>query len=443
MRAKIHKELLATSALATLLTLLLSMFAFYGIFKEQVIADLRADAMLLKSMHVFEKPETLHPDGYELEPDKLRITVIAAEGAVLFDTNAAAASMESHEGRPEVREALLQGEGYGSRRSETLDKKLFYYALDLGNGSVLRISREARSFFSVAGNLLPMAAAVALFLFPLCLIFANYFTKGLMKPIEQMAENLSDTDVAVAYKEFVPFVSTIRRQHEAILKNAALRQEFTANVSHELKTPLTAISGYAQLIEHGMAGEENTARFAGEIQKNSKRLLSLINDILQLSRLDEKEQELEDTDVDLYGLAEDCIRQLEMAARHQEVTIRLSGKTAVIRADRHLIEELAYNLCDNAIRYNNRGGRVTVTVSETAGRACLSVQDSGIGIPKEHQIRVFERFYRVDKSRSRATGGTGLGLAIVKHIAAQYGAEISLESEEGQGTKIRVCFPVK
>ncbi|MCI8455218.1 MAG: two-component sensor histidine kinase [Lachnospiraceae bacterium] len=440
MKAKIHKELLATSALAMLLTLLFSMLAFYGIFKEQVFADLRADAMLLKSMHVFEKPETLCPDSYELEPDKLRITVIAAEGAVLFDTNAAAGSMESHEDRPEVREAFLQGEGSKSRRSKTLDKKLFYYAVDLGNGSVLRISREARSFLAVALDLLPMAVAAVLLLLPVCLVFASYFTKSLMRPIEQMAETLSEPDAAVVYKEFVPFMTTIRRQHEDILKNAALRQEFTANVSHELKTPLTAISGYAQLIEHGMAGEENIARFAGEIHKNSKRLLSLINDILQLSRLDEKNQEPDYTAVDLYRLSEDCLCQLEMVARRQGVTIRLSGKSAVIRADRHLMEELLYNLCDNAIRYNNQGGLVKVTVSETAGQVCLSVQDSGIGIPKEHQMRVFERFYRVDKSRSRATGGTGLGLAIVKHIAAQHGAEVFLESEEGKGTEIRVVF---
>ena len=205
-------------------------------------------------------------------------------------------------------------------------------------------------------------------------------------------------------------MAKIRQQHEDILKSARMRQEFTANVSHELKTPLTAISGYAELIEHGMAGQEDTVRFAGEIHKNASRLLTLINDIIQLSELDSDTNKVEYTDVDLYQVASDCVDMLKMNAEKQDVTMRLCGKPSIVFADRQQMEELVYNLCDNAIRYNRRGGSVTVTVNTEGQTVFLSVKDTGIGIPREHQERVFERFYRVDKSRSKATGGTGLGV---------------------------------
>ena len=218
------------------------------------------------------------------------------------------------------------------------------------------------------------------------------------------------------------------------------QRQFLSDASHELKTPLTAISGYAELIEHGMADAENSKRFAGEIHKNSVRLLSLINDIIQLSQLDGGKNHSEYADIDLYKLAAECVDMLKMNARKQNVTMKLCGKPCTVYADRQLMEELLYNLCDNAIRYNNRGGSVTVTVDEKDGHVFLSIKDTGIGIPTEHQDRVFERFYRVDKSRSKATGGTGLGLAIVKHIVAQHGASISLESQAGKGTEIRVEF---
>ena len=440
MKRKIHKELLVTSALAILLTLMFALFVFYGLFQEQIVGDLRADAWVMRSMHVFDDVTNLRLDSYDLGPENLRITVVGADGTVVFDSNADTAAMGSHEDRPEVRQAFETGEGSGSRRSETMDKNLFYYALRLDNGNVLRIAREADSFLAVFQNMLPTVIGVSALLFLFSIFLSNYFTRSLVEPIEQMAKNISDPGQEVVYKELAPFVATIRQQHEDILKSAQMRQEFTANVSHELKTPLTAISGYAELIEHGMAGKDNAARFAGEIHKNAVRLLSLINDIIQLSQLDGGKRQVEYTDVDLYKLAEECVDMLNMNAQKQNVTMKLCGRSAIVHADRQLMEELLYNLCDNAIRYNNRGGRVTVTVDEEDGHVFLDVKDTGIGIPKEHQDRVFERFYRVDKSRSKATGGTGLGLAIVKHIVAQHGARIRLESQVGKGTEIRVVF---
>lgn len=440
MKNKLHMELLSTSTLAIVLTLVFAMMAFYGLFKEQVVSDLKADALVLKNMHVFDQVDTIHQDAYDMGPDSLRVTVIDTDGTVLFDSNADAAAMENHADRPEVKAALENGEGSGSRSSETVDKNLFYYAVRLDNGTVIRVSREADSLFAVLRNMMPAILGVLLLLFLLCFFLSNYFTRSLVEPIEHMAENISDTGAEAVYKELAPFVAKIRQQHEDILRSAQMRQEFTANVSHELKTPLTAISGYAELIEHGMASGADTVRFAGEIHNNASRLLTLINDIIQLSQLDSDTCKVEYTDVDLYQVAEECVDMLKMNAEKQGVTMRLCGKPSIVFADRQQMEELVYNLCDNAIRYNKRGGSVTVTVNTEKTHVFLSVRDTGIGISAEHQDRIFERFYRVDKSRSKATGGTGLGLAIVKHIVSQHGAELSLESQEGKGTEMKVVF---
>ena len=311
------------------------------------------------------------------------------------------------------------------------------YRLD--NGRILRIAREGDNIFALTQNMMMTVVGVFVLLFFFCILMANYFTKNLVAPIEQMAENLSEPGTQAAYKELVPFMNKIRQQHEDILKSSQVRQEFTANVSHELKTPLTAISGYAELIEHGMSGE-NTERFASEIHKNAARLLTLINDIIQLSQLDGGKKDVEYRDLDLFPLARECVDMLQMNAQKQNVTIRVQGGEAPVFADKQLMEELIYNLCDNAIRYNKKDGTVTVTTGIENGHTFLSVKDTGIGISAKHQERVFERFYRVDKSRSKATGGTGLGLAIVKHIVAQHGAKLTLESEQGKGTEIRVEF---
>jgi hypothetical protein len=237
-----------------------------------------------------------------------------------------------------------------------------------------------------------------------------------------------------------PFVATIKQQHVDILKHSQMRQEFTANVSHELKTPLTAISGYAELIASGMTSGEDTIHFATEIHKSAERLQYLINDIIKLSELDSDDTKIEFETLDLHEMALNCQAMMEIPAEKNEVTVEVQGEATSVRGNRNLIDELIYNLCSNAVRYNKKGGKVTIITRTEDGHPTLIVKDTGIGIPKEAQERVFERFYRVDKSRSKSTGGTGLGLAIVKHIVAQHEAQISLESEEGAGTEIKVTF---
>lgn len=220
-----------------------------------------------------------------------------------------------------------------------------------------------------------------------------------------------------------------------------LRREFSANVSHELKTPLTSISGFAELMSQGLVPADKVREFSLDIQKECTRLTNLVEDIIDLSRLEEGGGDMTWEDIDLYTLCDDVLQSLEPVAKRQTVTLRLAGESLQVRGVYQVLREMIYNLCDNAIKYNRSGGSVTVTVARSAGRASVAVADTGIGIPYEDQSRVFERFYRVDKSHSRAIGGTGLGLSIVKHAAALHGAEIKLQSQPEDGTVITVLFP--
>lgn len=220
-----------------------------------------------------------------------------------------------------------------------------------------------------------------------------------------------------------------------------LRREFSANVSHELKTPLTSISGFAELMSQGLVPPDKVREFSLDIQKECTRLTNLVEDIIDLSRLEEGGGDMTWEDIDLYTLCDDVLQSLEPVAKRQAVTLRLAGESLQVRGVYQVLREMIYNLCDNAIKYNRSGGSVTVTVARSAGRASVAVADTGIGIPYEDQSRVFERFYRVDKSHSRAIGGTGLGLSIVKHAAALHGAEIKLQSQPEDGTVITVLFP--
>ena len=289
----------------------------------------------------------------------------------------------------------------------------------------------------------PLIIILLVVLWFACMSLANVLTTKIIKPIQEMAEDIGKKDAGRSYEELQPIMEAIRKQHEDVLISAQIRQEFTANVSHELKTPLTSISGYSELIEAGMANEEDTRRFAGEIHKNANRLLSLINDTLELSKLDTLSDEMQMEQVDLYEVAQTCADMLELHAKKRGVTILVEGKEAYVNGSRQMLEEVVYNLCDNAIRYNKENGYVTICVENRMDTVVFRVIDTGIGIPKEHQERVFERFYRVDKSRSKSTGGTGLGLAIVKHIVAIHGAHLELQSEENVGSVITITFNKK
>lgn len=441
MKKKINKRLMGTATLAILTTLLLTVAVCYNLFKNQVLEDLRVYAKAVA--YIPWLPEEGFADfERELNGDNIRITLIEKDGRVIYDSEASAPAMDNHKDRPEIKKALELGEGSTIRKSDTLDKNTYYYAILLDNGNVLRAAKDADSIYSLMELAVPYILVMVIVLFLICGVLAYFMAEGIMRPVKMIAQDVENVEKIEAYEEMKPFIDAIKNQHDDVLQNARIRQEFTANVSHELKTPLTAISGYSELIENGMVvQEEEIRRFAGEIHGNAGRLLTLINDVIRLSELDSSETDEAWEPVNLKESAENCVSMLQISAKKHQVSLFVEGENAVIMANKQMVDEVLYNLCDNAIRYNKENGSVTVTVKDRLNTAVLTVRDTGIGIPKEHQERIFERFYRVDKSRSKSTGGTGLGLAIVKHILIKLNAEIALESEEGKGTEITVTFP--
>ena len=437
MKKKIFKYFACMITVAILATTLLLSWVNYEMFKGRVMDDLEAyGRMFAVEMNgEAETQSALH----SLEED-IRVTLVHADGTVYYDNFADPNAMDNHANRPEIRQALENGSGSDIRNSSTVDQSAFYYAVRLKNGDVMRLAQEASNIWSVYFRSMPLIMLLAAGMACVSLYLAHLLTARLVQPIERMTAHLNNVSGVARYPELEPFMDMIEQQHEEILRSANMRVEFTANVSHELKTPLTSISGYAELIESGMAQGEQAKTFAAEIHKSANRLLTLINDIIRLSQMDAPMPDLKFEPVDLAQIAANTFEQLEMSARKADVTLQLDAKPAMVEAERQMMDELLYNLCDNAIRYNVHGGSVKLEVRPIRDKVIVCVQDTGIGISPENQEHVFERFYRVDKSRSKATGGTGLGLAIVKHIAVKHNAQIELESELGRGTRISVIF---
>ena len=441
MKIRINIRLVGIAILAIIATVIGTTMIYYNLFEGQVRSDLSVSAKLLKDTKYFESVD-IDVDQIDLSTDldELRVTWIDKDGTVLYDNDASAEQLQNHYDRPEIQEAFKQGEGEAVRRSDTMNEDTFYYALRLDNGTVLRVATNAQSIWAVFISAIPIILLIILLIISICIAISHLLTKQLLKPIEVMVENLENADYESPYRELDPLAEMLRTQHTDILSAAKVRQDFTANVSHELKTPLTAISGYAELLEGGMVGPEKQNHFYQEIRKNADRLLALINDILRLSDLDRKDSELHFTEVDLYETVSECMEVLSVNAKQRNVTIELEGERSIVWGNKDMLKELVENLGQNAIRYNNPNGKVKISVGTMDGQVALTVKDNGIGIPASEQQRIFERFYRVDKSRSKATGGTGLGLAIVKHIVEIHDAKIELDSAPGVGTTISVLF---
>ena len=263
-------------------------------------------------------------------------------------------------------------------------------------------------------------------------------TASIVKPINNL--NIQEPEKNFVYEELSPLLERIQKQNSEQKKNEQMRREFSANVSHELKTPLTSISGYAELIQNGMVKAEDIPAFAGKITKESARLLALIEDTIKISRLDEKRIMIDKERINLLEVAKDVRERLLPLAAKNRIDIRVTGEPVYRMAVEQMIDELMYNVCENAMKYNKPGGKVVIHISKSGEKGKITVTDTGIGIPKAHQERIFERFYRVDKSHSRQTGGTGLGLAIVKHVVEYHDGTIQLDSEEGHGTVMTVVI---
>lgn len=371
----------------------------------------------------------------------VRITLVAKDGTVIADSQESANKLGNHLNRQEIQQAIKNGEATVTRHSDTQEKKVYYFAKQLDNGNILRVSAEAKSIGKFFSDYI-----IYIFLCIIVVIVAAVFvsmgiTKSIVKPITQLGQSLDNIDKFKSDEELKPLVNALLQQKKKQKMLDKQKKQFTANVSHELKTPLTSIAGYAELIETGMAKPEDIKPFAGVIRKQALRLVSLSEDIIQLSQLEESDDEdMSFESVNLYEIAQRCVEALNINAINKCVTLNLTGEECYIRGKAQLVEELVYNLCDNAIRYNKENGNVTVTVTPLEKGASVSVKDTGIGIPKKYQERIFERFFRVDKSRSKATGGTGLGLAIVKHITQLHDAKLEISSEESKGTEIIVTF---
>jgi len=443
MKRKINLRLSFIAVVAILTTTVGITLVYYNLFQKQVRGDLKQNAKLLVETEVFQNA---YSNGKEhahnlkkLKSENFRITWIDNDGTVLFDNDTDATGLSNHLDRPEIKDAFMYGEGESTRRSDTMNMNTYYYALLLENKTVLRVSTQARTIINVLMTALPVIVGIVAFILFGCVIIGHLLTVKIMKPLEIMAENLDDGK-SPAYKELEPFAYKIRSQHENILAAAKSRQDFTANVSHELKTPITAISGYAELIEREMVEKDDEKHIAQQIRHNADRLLSIVNDIIKLSELDNIEIPGNFETVDLYAVAKECINDIKPMADKRQILLSLKGTSAGINGDRALIREMIDNLVQNAIRYNKEKGKVEIIVEIKNTHPMITVRDTGIGIPADRLDRVFERFYRVDKSRSRETGGTGLGLAIVKHIVELHSAECTINSKLGEGTEIIVSF---
>ncbi len=431
----------------SVVSILVSLTVFYSTFLEESQENLSAEADFVAAGVEVEGIGYLEKLPFHRD---IRITWIGADGQVLFDTDADPALMDNHSDRPEFLSALETGEGESRRISGTLSDWVIYRAVRISDGSVVRLCLLEVSPLAMLGNaalpliLMLLAALVA------ALVIAAATVQRIVTPINRI--NLRSPNSGGVYTELVPLTERIVDQNQQIDDHIAqiqaaheeqdrFRREFTANVSHELKTPLTSISGFAEIIRDGLVRPEDISHFAGTIYQEAQRLILLVGDILKLSRMDDHRIPIQKEPVDLYELSQVILDRLRPQAEKHGITLTLTGGHTQILGSYQIADEMIYNLCDNAIKYNRPGGSVTVTLQQEPDIVVLTVRDTGIGIPQEHQERIFERFYRVDKNRSRSIGGTGLGLSIVKHGAIFHNAELSLESVPGEGTAITLRFP--
>ena len=380
-----------------------------------------------------------------LNGGETRMTIVSGEGWVLSDSHAGTDLTVNRADRMEFTKALAYGSGEAIRRSDTLGAETFYYAVLLENGSVLRLSRTLYSLGEVFMSTLPWLIAVMIVILVLAHFIVHRLTKNIIKPLTAVDFESTDTGEPL-YEELLPYVKKIELQKQEISdqiltlrKAETQRREFSANVSHELKTPLTTISALAEMIAKGMVNAEDIADFASKISSRSHRLINIIEDIIRLSEFDESKVGKDFTTFDIHELAEQVMDSLQEKATEKEVAIKLTGQPLQVQANSRLLEELLTNLIDNGIKYNKVGGSVTVNICEENGFCKISVSDTGIGISKKHHSRIFERFYRVDSSRSKKTGGTGLGLSIVKHIAEHHNGRAVMDSTIGKGTTF-ICY---
>lgn len=549
MDKKIFNSTFLTSIFILLISFVLIFVVLFNHSQNQLINELESEANYISYAVENEGIGYISNfDGY----DK-RITLVSADGTVLVDTLADASDLDNHADREEIKAATIGGYGTSTRYSDTMMKNTVYFAKQLSDGTILRVSATQDSVFVLLLSLVYPLSVIIIVALIVSLIISHRVSKSIIKPINEL--DLDNPAGNEAYEELTPLLKKISAQKRTIekqvraarqrqeefnlitenmsegllvidanasvlsynkaairllqidnIKNGGsvllfnrtkgfrelvenvlsgnrsereishdsntynlianpvyeggavigaviviiditesvqreqLRREFTSNVSHELKTPLTSISGFAEMMKSGGTPDDTVVDFSASIYDEAQRLITLVTDIIKISELDENPSVFEKQNIDLYTLSQSVIKRLKPVADKQNISLNLMGDTACVFGTPKIVDEMIYNLCDNAIKYNKENGNVDVIINTTDNKINLTIRDTGIGIPMSEQSRVFERFYRVDKSHSKQLGGTGLGLAIVKHAAAYTGAEINLESVENVGTSVTVSF---
>ena len=423
-----RKKILNHTCLLVVVSMFLTFFAaslvMYSKYNEDLKQSVRDSIRYIQNG--VEKMGDSYLDKKLDEASAARITLLDGEGNVLFDSLENPAMLENHSNRPEFIEAEKNGYAETMRYSETLSKQNFYCAVKLSDGNILRVGSTTDSVFSTMLSSFSILGVLLILILLLSFFLVRRQTKDLIEPINTL--DLEHPLKEVQYEEMRPLLERVDEQNHQIAKQMeelkaaeAVRREFSANVSHELKTPLMSISGYAELMMNGMVPENKIQEFSGRIYH-------------------EKDSDMPFESVDLYELAEDIILHLNSVASKKNIQLQLDGHSVSVEGVRQVLYEMLYNIADNAVRYTEKNGTVKIYAGQRGSHPYYRVEDNGIGIPKEEQKRIFERFYRVDKSHSRETGGTGLGLSIVKHGALMHNAEIILDSAPGQGTKMELVF---
>ena len=466
---KIFKNIFLTSLVAVLLSVCLILFIFYEHFETLMMANVKEEANLL-----INGMSHAGADYFEdfTPSDGIRITWVDADGTVLYDSETEAINLENHKEREEIKEALASGEADIIRYSDTLSETTVYYAKRMSDGTVIRLSYGYNMIADVLKSMLQPVLLMMLVLGAIMYLVAKYTAKVIVSPINEINLEEGRMGDGTNYAELKPLLSRIRRQNIQIDTNIRklkrehenqenFRREFTANVSHELKTPLTSISGISEMMMNGIIKDEDIPGFAKNINKEAARLINLVNDIILISELEGNDSYMQKENINLVELGLSVLRRLQIPAEKRQVKMQLaaidkngnhytnieqnneSGQLPDIclNAVYSMIEQLIFNLSDNAIKYNKEKGNVYVCIHDDKEHVKIIVEDTGIGIPNKDKVQVFQRFYRVDKSRSKEVGGTGLGLSIVKHIALYHGGKVYAEDRALGGTRMVAELP--
>ena len=426
MKKRIFTTIISITSIALLIfSILISGFLTY-LLSDNVKNEVRRETIELKS---------LLDTGYNINNISLinpRITLISPIGEVIFDNQHD--NLENHLDRPEIKSAIENGVGESLRNSDTIDQNMYYYALRLDDGNILRVAMVTSSFFGILIPVFIISLVILIFIIIICLFVAGHQANAIVKPINEL--NLAHPNADTIYPELVPLVNNLNLHNE-------MRKEFSANVSHELKTPLTSISGYAEIMANGIAKEEDIRMFANKIYNESHNLINKINDIIKISKLDENKIDLEIEMANYDQLITSCIEKLDKFIFDKNIKviyhhINIYGECIV-----YVMEDILYNLIQNAIKYNKTNGTVFINLSEDKDNVLIKIKDTGIGISKAELPRIYERFYRVDKSHNTAIEGSGLGLSIVKHGVGLHHGSIECDSDLGIQTTFYLKFPKK